>query len=585
MAEHLPNDQYDVIISSTGLVQSLLAGALCRVEKKVLHLDMNDRYGGQQSTLNLEEFHQFISRGQHSTDQSNHEKKEGATSLTYQDAYKILHFDYKKKTTTQEDTSEQNTFRRSDLPNDMDEALVSQSRRFAIDLTSQLLFSNGEIVQLLISSAVGRYLEFKCIDAIMVYVPEQIKKGQKPPETLNYRFEKVPLTKGDIMKNTFVSLPEKSYLVKFITSCMDYESQPEFQKYQNEPFIEYLRAKNLSPLLCSFIIYAIAMLQDEKSVNARDGMSRVKLFISSLGRYGSTPFLYPLFGSAELNQAFCRVAAVYGATYVLRRGVENVVHDVNENVTGIECTQGQLLKCSSGFVLDRDYCASNVVVSECNSIVRQVLISDSALFDPNQITGKENSLGCAVVAYIPPGSFGNDQKYCVTVMQVDQTSSCAPKGKFLISLQIKRDQGDSDEQVLSLLKTISTRLFESKNIVFDDVVAYQAVYRQLIRSGNCGLPAFENLFVCDDADGSLDYGYLVSRAKNVFEKLTKGQDFEFLPKMPNPDGEDDQRVDETSRLLGLGLEEQSAKLDQEEVVESKDETNEQITEEQETKQD
>lgn len=37
---------YDVILSGTGLVQSILSAALSKSGKKVLHLDKNDFYGG-----------------------------------------------------------------------------------------------------------------------------------------------------------------------------------------------------------------------------------------------------------------------------------------------------------------------------------------------------------------------------------------------------------------------------------------------------------------------------------------------------------------------------------------------------------
>lgn len=48
---------YDVILSGTGLVQSILSAALSKSGKKVLHLDKNDFYGGDHnSTHTLEQF-------------------------------------------------------------------------------------------------------------------------------------------------------------------------------------------------------------------------------------------------------------------------------------------------------------------------------------------------------------------------------------------------------------------------------------------------------------------------------------------------------------------------------------------------
>lgn len=49
--------------------------------------------------------------------------------------------------------------------------------------------------------------------------------------------------------------------------------------------------------------------------------------LSALGRFGETAFIAPLYGVGELPQAFCRMAAVHGAVYVLRRQLKSAVID------------------------------------------------------------------------------------------------------------------------------------------------------------------------------------------------------------------------------------------------------------------
>jgi hypothetical protein len=39
---------------------------------------------------------------------------------------------------------------------------------------------------------------------------------------------------------------------------------------------------------------------------AFQGLAVAQKFLSSLGRYGNTAFLWPLYGAGELPQAFCR---------------------------------------------------------------------------------------------------------------------------------------------------------------------------------------------------------------------------------------------------------------------------------------
>ncbi|GME53044.1 uncharacterized protein LTHEOB_1611 [Neofusicoccum parvum] len=53
--ESLSETKWDVLIAGTGVEQSLLALALSRSDKKVLHVDKNDFYGGPQAAFSLQE--------------------------------------------------------------------------------------------------------------------------------------------------------------------------------------------------------------------------------------------------------------------------------------------------------------------------------------------------------------------------------------------------------------------------------------------------------------------------------------------------------------------------------------------------
>lgn len=43
-----------------------------------------------------------------------------------------------------------------------------------------------------------------------------------------------------------------------------------------------------------------------------------------MARFGKSPYLYPLYGLGELPQAFSRLSAVYGGTYMLSKKVDKV---------------------------------------------------------------------------------------------------------------------------------------------------------------------------------------------------------------------------------------------------------------------
>jgi Rab GDP dissociation inhibitor len=43
-----------------------------------------------------------------------------------------------------------------------------------------------------------------------------------------------------------------------------------------------------------------------------------------MARYGKSPYIYPLYGLGELPQAFARLSAIYGGTYMLDKKIESV---------------------------------------------------------------------------------------------------------------------------------------------------------------------------------------------------------------------------------------------------------------------
>lgn len=51
----------------------------------------------------------------------------------------------------------------------------------------------------------------------------------------------------------------------------------------------------------------------------------MQLYSQSVYRFGKSPYLYPLYGLGELPQAFARLSAVYGGTYMLDKPIDELV--------------------------------------------------------------------------------------------------------------------------------------------------------------------------------------------------------------------------------------------------------------------
>jgi hypothetical protein len=68
---------------------------------------------------------------------------------------------------------------------------------------------------------------------------------------------------------------------------------------------------------------------------ARQTYQRIILYTSSMARYGKSPYIYPLYGLGELPQAFARLSAIYGGTYMLDKPIDEIVTDSEGKFVGV----------------------------------------------------------------------------------------------------------------------------------------------------------------------------------------------------------------------------------------------------------
>lgn len=101
-------------------------------------------------------------------------------------------------------------------------------------------------------------------------------------------------------------------------------------------------------------------------MTAAEGQRALAQHAASMGRFGpgTGAFLTPLYGGSEMSQAFCRVAAVHGALYVLRQPIDALIMDPETaaqagpspnspwNCRGVRLTTGQVgsddVDCAQG---------------------------------------------------------------------------------------------------------------------------------------------------------------------------------------------------------------------------------------------
>ncbi|XP_040005767.1 rab proteins geranylgeranyltransferase component A 1 [Xiphias gladius] len=385
--------------------------------------------------------------------------------------------------------------------------LVREGRRFNIDLVSKLMYSRGSLVDLLIKSNVSRYAEFKNITRILTYRNDNV--------------EQVPCSRADVFASRQLSVVEKRKLMRFLTSCV--EEMEEQQAYNGRPYLEFLRDQQLGDNLQHFLLHSIAMAKEDTPTEV--GLASTRLFLRCLGRYGNTPFLFPVYGLGEIPQCFCRMCAVFGGIYCLRHSVHCLLVDKDTNrCKAVIDSRGQRISCSH-FVVEDGYVAAErkKVATPTRFLSRAVLITDSSVLP------SDSDQQVSMVT-VPPIAAGSPAAKMVELCP--STMTCMP-GTYLVHLTCQ-SVGSAYED----LSPVVTRMFhtpESHDREKRPSVLWCVYFNMADGSGveveGHDLPS--NVYVCSGPDGGLGHEHAIRQAESIFQKILPEED--FCPPAPNPE--------------------------------------------------
>uniref|UniRef100_A0A8C2EFJ7 CHM Rab escort protein n=1 Tax=Cyprinus carpio TaxID=7962 RepID=A0A8C2EFJ7_CYPCA len=383
--------------------------------------------------------------------------------------------------------------------------------------TNSLMYSRGALVDLLIKSNVSRYAEFKNIGRILT--------------CRNGKVEQVPCSRADVFASKQLTVVEKRMLMKFLTFCLDFEQHPEeYQDYTEKPFREFLKNKKLTENLQDFILHSIAMVTQQTLME--EGLKATQHFLRCLGRYGNTPFLFPLYGLGEIPQCFCRMCAVFGGIYCLRHSVQCLVVDKASNkVKAVIDTRGQKISCSH-FVVEDSYIRDEQRQSTAyRQISRAVLITDRSVLPSD--SDQQISL-----VTIPPLE---SSAPAVRMVELCSSSMTCMPGTYLVHLTCS-SSGTAQEDlapVVSELFHVSTIPGEETSVGAEErskpavlwVMYFNMRDTSALDSSSYSLPS--NVHVCTGPDGSLGSDCSIKLAESVFHHILP--DEEFCPPAPNPE--------------------------------------------------
>eukprot|EP00271_Cylindrocystis_brebissonii_P010708 TRINITY_DN27015_c0_g1_i1.p1 TRINITY_DN27015_c0_g1~~TRINITY_DN27015_c0_g1_i1.p1 ORF type:complete len:486 (-),score=100.30 TRINITY_DN27015_c0_g1_i1:966-2306(-) len=386
------DEEYDVIVLGTGLKECILSGLLSVDKRKVLHMDRNDYYGGESASLTLNQLYAKF-RG-------------GATPP----------------------------------------ASLGPNRDFNVDMIPKFMMANGQLVRVLIYTDVTKYLNFKAVDGAYVF------KGGK--------IYKVPATDVEALSSPLMGFFEKTRARNFFKFVQDYEADTPTTHQGLD--LSSVTAKQvfdkfgLSAGTVDFIAHSLALYKDEHygSLPGSDLVARVKLYAESLQRFGGgSPFIYPQYGLGELPQAFARLSAVYGGTYMLAKPECKVEFDENGRAYGVT-SEGETAKAKQ-IVCDPSYLPGKVKV--VGKVVRAICIMNHPIPNTN------NSHSVQII--LPQIQLG--RKNDMYVFCCSYSHYIAPKGKYVAFISTEAETDDPETELkpgLDLLGPVEEKFFDTYNL-------------------------------------------------------------------------------------------------------------------------
>ncbi|KAJ9625118.1 Rab GDP dissociation inhibitor alpha [Taxawa tesnikishii (nom. ined.)] len=366
--------EYDVVVLGTGLTECVLSGVLSVKGKKVLHIDRNDHYGAEAASLNIEALF----------------KKYGN--------YPAGTEPWKK---------------------------YGRVNDWNIDLVPKLLMSNGELTNILVSTDVTRYLEFKQIAG------SYVQQGNGSRATV----AKVPSDASEALRSPLMGLFEKRRAKNFLQWVGNFkEEDPATHNGLNIhqcSMKEVYDKFGLEATTRDFVGHSMALYSTDEYITqkgmAKDAVERIRLYVNSMARYGKSPYIYPLYGLGELPQGFARLSAIYGGTYMLNTDIDEVRYDGGKAV-GIKATMKERGEEGDGMkfetkakkiIADPSYFPGKVQVT--GHLLKAICI----LNHPIEKTDNSDS----VQLIIPQSQVG--RKNDIYISMVSWAHNVAPKGYYI----------------------------------------------------------------------------------------------------------------------------------------------------------
>ena len=272
-----------------------------------------------------------------------------------------------------------------------------------------------------------------------------------------------------------------------------------------------------------FISHAMCLQLDESHMDkpALPTVKALQTYMESMLRYGTSPYIYPVYGLGGLPEGFSRICAIHGGTFMLNQDIDEIVY---ENGVAIGIKAGKQMAKGAQIIGDPSYFPSEKirptgVVTRCICILDHPIPGTTAM----SIGGVEFSTGEpleSVQIVIPGPQVGrvNDVFVCC----VGNALNVSAPGVYVAIVSTQIEKGTPDEDLapgLQILGPILQR-FTSVTNTYEPVADGSA----------------DQCFISKSLDGTSHFEADVEDMLDLYKRVT-GTELDMNVSAENLDGD------------------------------------------------